>query len=167
MSMMLSFNAQNPWRVVHWRLIRATSIVDGIGSSTTVKRDGTSASVRWIKRAVKFLEALERCEDDYQLARLAQEHPSIFWARDLWQNDHLPLRGEIEARILAGESNEVVARHTGQLPETIEAFEALFFNVREKLAHSDYIRFVAMRPNVNGFFRGGTYSLSGFAGGSE
>jgi hypothetical protein len=167
MSVLLPCNAQNPWRVVHWRLIRATSIVDGTGPSTTVKRDGTSASVRWIKQAVKFLKAFERCEDDNQVARLAQEQPSIFRAHELWQNSDLPDRRVIEALILAGESNEAIARHTGQLPETIEAYEALFFNVREKLAHSDYIRWVAMRPNVNGFFRGGTDFLSGFVDGSE
>ena len=165
MNVMLPFNAQNPWRVVQWRLIRATSIVDGIGPSTTVKRDGTSASVHWIKQAVKFFKAFERYEDDDQVARLAQEQPSIFRARELWLNSDLPDRRVIEALILAGASNEAIARHTGELPETIEAYEALFFNVREKLAHSDYIRWVAIRPNLNGFFRGDTDFLLGVCGG--
>jgi hypothetical protein len=55
------------------------------------------------------------------------------------QPDREKLRWAIEARILARQTNDEIAQCCGCTPETIETYEALFFNVRSRLDFPDFI----------------------------
>lgn len=66
--------------------------------------------------------------------------PELMSAHLLYQSE-TPSRWEVEARILAGQSNEDVALSTGFPPAVVGAFERFFFNVRDRLAAGDYILF--------------------------
>jgi hypothetical protein len=61
-------------------------------------------------------------------------------AHQLYQSE-TPLRWEVEARILAGQSDNEVALPTALPPAVVAAFEQFFFNVRDRLAAADCILF--------------------------
>lgn len=55
------------------------------------------------------------------------------------------LRGEVEARILARHDDATIARDCSLVPEVVHWFEALFFNVRDRLHARDWITLRAIR----------------------
>ena len=55
-------------------------------------------------------------------------------------------RVAVEARLLAGEPIEAVARRSGVPVEAVEVYERLFFNVTDRLENTSYILFCAIGP---------------------
>ena len=80
--------------------------------------------------------------------KLAWECPDMFWAHYLYDQPEHPLRWSIEARILARETDREIARRIGCGEEIIQLYEALFFNVRDKLDRTDYIFNVVLKDAV-------------------
>ena len=72
----------------------------------------------------------------------------MFWAHSIWLEEKAPTRWAIEARILAGESDKEIAERMGVDEDVIQAYEAVFFNVRELLLKRDYIVNVVMADAV-------------------
>src|ERR1700733_5058202 len=143
---MLESMAQNPLRVPDWRWLRAQDIAHG-GPPVTVRQDGaTSATL--IRRAARFYKALQGCDSDERQMKLAWERPDMFWAHYMYDQLHNPMRWSIEARILAGETDREIATRIGCSEEIIQAYEALFFNVRDKLNRTDYILNVVLKDAV-------------------
>src|ERR1700733_714102 len=143
---MLESMAQNPCRVPDWRWLRAQDIFHG-GPPATVRLDGaTSATL--IHRAARFFKALQGCDCEERQMKLAWERPDMFWAHYLYDQPDHPMRWSIEARILAGESDREIARRIGCSEEIIQIYEALFFNVRDKLNPKDYIFNVVLKDAV-------------------
>jgi hypothetical protein len=60
----------------------------------------------------------------------------------------------IEARLLAGEPIEVVARRCGVPVAAVEVYEQLFFNVTDRLENTSYILFCAIGPATYEGFAG-------------
>lgn len=134
-------------RAPHWRWLRAVSIDSG-GVKASRKLDGADG-FKWIRRASRLkrhhANAGNRPEALYNLALI---DPALFWAHSIWAEDKQPTRWEIEARILAGETDEEIAKKVGCEPEVIGAYESVFFNVREKLINTAYIVNVVMAEAV-------------------
>lgn len=146
--MSLVISANNPFRSADWRWRRAHEIHLGRGLSTTRRRDGTQG-YKWISRALTFLRELDGCgEDDRLRAVLAERRPDIFWAHWAWSSTACPQRHSIEAQILARCDDYAVGFRCGVPPTVIEAYEALFFNVREKLQHRGYILHCVLGPSI-------------------
>jgi len=143
---MLESMAQNPSRVPDWRWLRAQDIAHG-GPPATVRRDGTT-STTLIRKATQFYKAWKRCDSDERQMKLAERAPIVFWAHYLYAQPDHPLRWSVEARILAGETDREIARRIGCGEEIIQLYEALFFNVREKLNCTDYIFNVVLKDAV-------------------
>lgn len=78
---------------------------------------------------------------DYKRKELLYENPGLFYAHKLFLNRlHDPeLSLIIEARLLAGMSYEDISHENKTMPEVIEWYEKLFFNVKEFLGHHDWI----------------------------
>lgn len=129
---------QNPWRVPQWRWLRANSVVDNTGPLPTPRRDGPDG-YKWIRRAARFRRLYNQNDDEVGRCRLAMEFPAIFWAHYAWENNEQPMKWAIEAHILARETNKEIAFKVGCAPEIVEAYEAIFFHVREKLNFREYI----------------------------
>jgi hypothetical protein len=55
-------------------------------------------------------------------------------------------RWAVEARLLAGEPIEAIARRCGVPVEAVEVYEQLFFNVTDRLENTSYILFHAIGP---------------------
>lgn len=140
--------ADNPFRPADWRWQRAREIVDGAGLNATRRRDGL-LGYKWINRAVRYIRAYDASRDDRQRMVLAESRPDIFWAHWAWDSDINPQKFSIEAHILARETDFEVGFRCGLPPTVVEAYEALFFNVREKLVHSKYILNCIMGPAIH------------------
>ena len=69
-------------------------------------------------------------DSDREKLAVLTRFPTIYWAHWVFEqaNNNQPIRWGIEARLMAGQTNEEIARVNGCLPGVIEAFESLFFN---------------------------------------
>lgn len=137
----------NPMRAPHWKWLRALHI-DAGGTRASRTLDGPDG-FKWIRRAIRLKRhhaaAGNRPEVLYSLARL---DPDLFWAHSIWSEDKQPTRWEIEARILADETSENIANKVGCDAGVIDAYESVFFNVRDKLSNTAYIVNVVMADSV-------------------
>ena len=123
--------------------------LDG-GLAPTGLGDGTE-SAKWIKRLARFLQVYRQCAGNEQLlCRLAMEYPAMFFAFYLYHETSIQrARFDVEARILARQSDLDIALCFGCLEETIAAYEAIFFHVRDKLDNKDYIVSTVFRESVS------------------
>jgi hypothetical protein len=123
---------------VDWRWQRAALAADGTYPLSR-RYDGDA----WVARAARFLRDQGQCSTELDTAALECRHPAIYWAFDIWHaqrpDEGNPMRSEIEARLLADDQVENIARRVATEVEIIEAYERLFFNVRERLANRGYL----------------------------
>jgi hypothetical protein len=89
-------------------------------------------------------------------------------ARDLAGSDGL-LRALVEARILAGQCDEDVARSCGIDGAVVALFESLFFRVRDRLSARDWVVAQAIRATPAAGFRdlGRLWRAVGYFGGPD
>ncbi len=135
----------NPFRSPTWRWLRAQGIVEGSQPNATRRLD-LPAGYKWIREAVRFKIALDDCLDQAARVQLTQRFPVLFWAHHLWSQINNPMRHSVEAYILARQNNFDIGFRAGLPPEVIEAYEQVFFNVREKLEHPEYILHCVIGP---------------------
>jgi hypothetical protein len=93
----------------------------------------------WVREAVRFLAERGDRPGPGDLARLAERMPAVSQAFDVRRADPPLLRWAIEARLLAGEPFDAIARKCGLLPGAVEAYERLFFAVIEMLSADTWI----------------------------
>jgi hypothetical protein len=108
------------------------ALVDA-GRYVSRKRDDEETA-----RAVAYLRALRRGQGGRRQAGVARSLPDVHAARQL------NLHGgnatvEVQARLLAAQSFEEVARITGLPPEVVKWYEALFYQVTDRLRARDWI----------------------------
>jgi hypothetical protein len=91
-----------------------------------------------VQEVTRFCRALRCCQQGRDRARLARKMPDLYAAWQLYRESSL-LRWEVEARFLAGETNDVIARKC-QLPEAVvDAYGDIFFAVRNRLHAKDWL----------------------------
>ena len=141
---MQNCNAQNPGTP---ELALATRVECLKGGPPPRERIDGRESFIWIRRSMRFLDAYRRCKHDERLlTELALRDPLMFWPHEFYHDESSRrFRFAIEARFLARQTNREIAFHAGCAEEFIEVYEAVYFNVREKLKYKDYI--------VNSVFR--------------
>lgn len=165
---MLQALQHNPRRAPHWRWLRAVQI-DAGGPKTTRTADGP-AGFTWIRRALRLKRHFERAQNDHNaLCALIHRDSDLFWAHSMWAEEKAPTRWAVEARILAGQTDEEIAQTLGTTPGVINAYANTFFDVREKMAHNDYVVNVIMGDAVTRGLQERHYDLLwkllGFQGG--
>jgi hypothetical protein len=156
-NMLQTYSPKNPRRPVNWRWQRASLAANG-DYPLSRRRDGDL----WVARAAKFIREQESCNTELDLAYLSERNPTIFWAYDIWytQNESgNPVRSEVEARLLADDQLANIARRVATEVEVIEAYERLFFNVRERLADRGYLMHCVLGPAVHRGFQASEYDL--------
>jgi hypothetical protein len=161
------FSPSNPFRVPDWRRARVRTIVEGTLRYSRRKDDV------WVKRAWKFYEAMEACENSLDYGGLSERYPDLYWAHEMNTSSDEGtefMRWEIEARLLANQPFDQVAERTGCTEATIVAYHELYFCVRPKLSATSYIVHKVIGPSVH---RGLTsnepdvlWKLYGYFGGS-
>jgi len=133
---------QSPLRPPGWRWLRAGYLVDN-GRRLSRCRDDNKV---W--DAVAFYRALRSCQDERGRARLARKMPAFFEAWQVYQQASL-VRWEVEARLLANEETEAIARKCGLSANAVEVFHDTFFSVRPHLRARDWIMNCVIGPKVH------------------
>jgi hypothetical protein len=123
---------RSPVRPLAWRWQRADALV-GQGRYFCRRRDAAQTG-----RTVRYLRALERCRTGLHKERLARAFLDVHDAR-LLHEDNGARAVEVQARLLARQSVDVIARAAGLPLDVVGAYEALFFNVLDRLDASDWI----------------------------
>lgn len=129
----------SPFRRPDWRWVVAEHLVDGGGEPDQASHDD------WIARARNYLhygpcvlaETLGEDSDSWRAV-----HDATSFRANL-----LP-RFELEARLLTGDTCERIADRFGADAATIEAYEKLFFDVRDRLGQRSYIMHQVIGPRV-------------------
>jgi hypothetical protein len=88
----------------------------------------------WIQRAVNYLKTASAAGPEKPAADLADVDAAL----KVHKSDKLT-RGTLEARILARMPADQVAAACGLTVEALQAYEALFFDVRDHLPYPDYL----------------------------
>lgn len=144
---MLPSIRDNPRRSPHWRWLRAVEIDSG-GPRASRFRDGEDGFT-WIRRASRLKRRFEAAGNRPDaLYRLVQYDRELFWAHNMWTDEKAPMRWSIEARVLAGDTDENIAKRIGTDPSIIAAYVKVFFDVRSMLENRDYIVNVIMADAV-------------------
>ena len=128
----MRFHPENPLRPPHWRWGRALVLHD---HRWGVRRIDDA----WIRRARRVLAALGRRAGDLGDPRVAAVGPAIVEAYRLHAGGGARRRMEVEARLLAGQDDEAIATCLGLDAGVVEAYAALFFDVRDSLGKVDWI----------------------------
>lgn len=103
----------------------------------------------WIRRALRTKRRIARAGDRQEALYAAMlRDKDMFWAHSIWAEDKNQMRWALEARVLAGESNEDIADKIGSTPEIVEAFVNVFYDVRGKMRHQDYVQGVILGDAV-------------------
>jgi hypothetical protein len=146
-------SADNSMRPIDWRWQLAQSLADS-GADLTVKQRGADRQVmraaRYIRQCVKLgkkqMKAGDKARTDNGLDDSVHDHwPDIFEAHQIEREDGSD-RWILEALVMAGQSSEDMTKDLTCCLATIDTYEALFFDVRDRL---DKIAFrVSLLKNV-------------------
>jgi hypothetical protein len=125
----------DPFLTPNWRYQRVIKMI----SQTPMPKRTTRRDDRYIKEARSFLLRWRKGNDERE--RLREEQPELFHAWSLF--DRIPQDPEfsltLEARLLADQPVDEIAQAIKILPETVDWYERLFFNVKPFLDNHDWI----------------------------
>lgn len=96
------------------------------------------------------MNTVEVSQQGDALAEIFADNPALYYAYEIFNRpDGDYCKETLEARLLARQDNEKIARSLRiALPDTIEWYERLFFNVRDSLDSVDYISKQVIGPLV-------------------
>ncbi len=156
---MFQYHPSNPFRSCSWRWESARIIREGKVRGA-IKKFSEDA---WVVKAYKFQRELATCKDEVDRYDLMDKYPELYGAYLIYQRgeeqDRHPLRFAIEARILADQDELDISTNLGISPKTVQAYEKLFFNVKEKLSNQDYIMTCVIGPSVHAGMSDRDYDL--------
>jgi hypothetical protein len=157
----------SPFRPVHWRYDRIMDLLNankgkqncpikGVDDAITITAFSFIRKWEHICRVVPHEDQLDA------LAEIYADCPALYHAYEVYQrpvDDYA--RNALEARILARQSDERIASCLRlAMPESIDWYEKLFFNVRDSLDSVDYISKQVIGPLVGTGTQNVTMQLS-------
>ena len=136
MPAIVDFHPKNPFRPPEWRLLRVLAILDRIGGPgrSSTKDD------KWVRGFRAFLKRY-REYDDARRAVLFNEDPDRYLAWLCYEkrdtDNEVPLM--IEARTLARQPVEDIARETVTSPGAVTWYQKMLFDVENRLDSLDWV----------------------------
>lgn len=127
----------DPLRPLSWRWNLACQLVE------QRRRVSARHADDWIRSAVRFRRRLERSKSPAAMARLHSAEPGLFGAYETHGRGGFG-RWRLEAWLLSGLSMPAVAAKADIPVGVVEAYEALLFNISDRLHASDYIHTYAI-----------------------
>ena len=125
----------DPFLRPDWRHSRVLKLI----SHLPVPKRTTRWDDQYIRTSRNFLLRWRKNEEERE--KLRAEYPGMYYAWQLYDNpdEDTDMRFIVEARLLAGQSYQEIANGVKTIPETIEYYEKLFFNVSDFREHHDWI----------------------------
>jgi hypothetical protein len=137
----------DPQRTPNWRQDRVLELLDAPGGPRRL-RPYDDEEIRGYRKFLRKLRVAEaKAEMDvagapssqgHVLAKLSAEHMEYYFAHQIHFVDP-DVRTSVQARILARQSDDEIARCWATCAGAIEKFEKIFFDVRDRLDDSDWI----------------------------
>ena len=137
----------DPMRDYDWRLRRVNQLLRG--GRHRPDDDAYSREYNAFRKAISRAEPREK---EKAMNSAFFSNPGMVYAHNLYlMRDIKPAAGfVVESRILARMTNEEISKALGTVPETIEWYEKLFFNVRDRLTCHDWILHNILTPALAG-----------------
>lgn len=103
-----------------------------------------------VRAGRNFLSRYNNRDDSKSRRELFQENPGLYYAHEIYikSADEPEYRAYIEARLLSGQSREEVADILDTIPETIDWYEAIYFNILDRLRSRDWITKQILMPAI-------------------
>jgi hypothetical protein len=136
MGQQIQFEMFNPFRRPEWRFERVLQMTSRMPSPGRCSpRDDEYVKIF----RTFYLRYLSYDEEGRK--NLAYENPGLFWAFQIYDGRQVHSRKSttVEARILAGATDDEIADELHTIPGVVKWYEAMFFNVRDRLQSSDWI----------------------------
>ncbi|WP_165252743.1 hypothetical protein [Paludisphaera soli] len=130
---------ESPRLAVDWRW-RLASSLRGAAAAT-----GRGWADPWVDRAVARQDAQEVADSDCRAIGADESLARALRLRDGGNRR----RWEVEARLLAAEGDDAIARKCCMPAGAVAAFAAVFFDVRPRLDRAGYIQHQAINPPVD------------------
>jgi len=137
----------SPGRVPDWRWKRAVFIREKEDEPANRVGDGVQG-FRWIRAADRFRSAYPHCHTMRDYRNLVKAHPGVAHAHDLYIESKDFTKYALEANLLTERSFMEIAHVLNLDIATVEAYEGIFFNVRDSLEHPLYIMHSVIKPAV-------------------
>jgi hypothetical protein len=97
----------------------------------------------------RYLQDRRTCPDHSDYKRLAQRHPAVAAAHNFYRQAEQLKEAEVEARLLARQSDDGIAAQCGLSAAAVGAYHDLFFCVRDYLDAEIYIYSIAIGPKCS------------------
>jgi hypothetical protein len=145
---LLDCQPASPYCPVDWRWRRAEGIRLGLLPTPGRRAD------RWVRRALRFQHSYAEMGDS-SYPRRARKDPAVLGALQLSSSADPGPRLQLEALVLARQTTGEIAARLGFSIEIVEAYERLFFDVRDRLGESSYIMAVVLKHTLHDGFAAG------------
>ncbi len=155
----VNLSANNPLRPTNWRYQAA---VERVATGNAFPRQ------RWDNETYAVGTYLRRAGREADPRRLAAEFPALHSAFGIYQHADPGLRYALEARLLTGTEASIVATSLGTDAAVVESYQAVFFDVGDRLDSVGYIMHRLVNPKANEpyEFRNHGWKLLGYVGGA-
>src|SRR5262249_20919453 len=120
-----------------WRWLRCGYLLDH--GRQPLSRDDDATRDAWL-----FRRALGLCRGEEDRESLARDFPALVDAHRLFTTDKPLRRAELEARLLAGETDDIIAVKCGMTRAGVRWYHDVFYEVRPHLNVSSYIATVVL-----------------------
>jgi hypothetical protein len=143
--MRIDFEKHNPFRRPDWRHER---VLNMLGRMPTPGRC-TKRDDEWVRGLRKFVLRYQNA-DPAQRDQIGYENPGLYFAYLIFERTEEDFEPAfmVESRLLARQSFEDIARELDTIPEAVEWYEKLFFNVTDRLHAHDWIMKHVLVPAV-------------------
>jgi hypothetical protein len=125
--------SKNPLRPVDWQYRRALELHES--GETGLQGRVDPATHDW----VVFLRRRAACGTAQDRVRLRGKMPRHVGATEIYEHPDGDLRAMVEARLLAGQPADEIARCIGVEPNVIGLYARTFFDVADRLAAPDFV----------------------------
>jgi hypothetical protein len=133
----------DPLRPPDWRWLRARWLRE---TNKYARKGREDAETLVIKR---YQSAKAACKTDLMLDRLRENFPGLYHSEELYTRDDLDFRWELEARLLARESFDDIAKKAGMDVDIVRWYEKTFYNVTDRIDNRSYIFNIAMGRSIH------------------
>jgi hypothetical protein len=133
----LHLREDSPSRSPDWRWQKVQIIAQSQNRRIAAKLRSTGDE--FTARGAAFLQEWSSCQDAYDQLCAMEKWLHLWQAYDIYEGNHKLLKCELEARLLTNDTNEGIAKRLSLHPDVIDWYEALFFNVLDRLDNPGWI----------------------------
>jgi hypothetical protein len=141
----ISFERFNPFRRPDWRYERVLQLVDRHPTPGRSRRSDDE----YVRQARAFILSYRNGSEEKR-RRLQYSNPGLFFAHLIHEQaeDDFEVAYMIEARLLARQETMQIAEEAHTLPDAIDWYERLFFNIRDRIRSHDWILKHVLMPSI-------------------